>query len=428
MDKRAVFSSTQVHCLAGPDKGKSFPIGSAQITIGRGNGGLADVRVADRHVTFWVDADVLHFRSEPGCEILVNATSATEGILTEGQQFGLGSSYWQVGQTPAAIHLVDSIKDRLAGLASTDKLEGFSLREMFSEVFKKRSSAELEDYFIVGTSRTTPAITEVQTGWPKPWFFMRILLFIGIVYFGFSYAMDQFENPNLIPGLIMMGALAVPLATVFLFFELNTPRNVAFYQVLMLVCFGGIVSLFVSSIGFSVSHLDWLGASSAGIIEETGKLLAVALIIRKAKYKYILNGMLFGAAIAAGFAAFESAGYAFNALMGQLSLDAMSQSIHLRAFLTPFGHVPWTAISAGALWRVKGDRNLTPSMLADPGFLKAFSIPVVLHMLWNSPLPSPFYVVQLAVGAAGWFVVFGLVQQGLYQVRDEQLKVAHTQA
>jgi RsiW-degrading membrane proteinase PrsW (M82 family) len=426
MNIRPVFSSTHVHCLAGPDKGKSFPIGSAQITLGRSNGGLTDLRVADRHVTFWVDADGLRFRGEPGCEIVVNATPSTEGILVEGQQFGLGSSYWQVGQNPIATHLVDSIKHRLAGLASTEKLEGFSLREMFSEVFKKRNSTEIEDYFIVGTSRTTPPISEVQTGWPKPWFFVRILLFIGIVYFGFSYAWDQFRNPNLIPGLIMMGSLAVPLATVILFFELNTPRNVAFYQLLMLVCFGGIVSLFVSLIGFDVSHLNWLGASSAGIVEESGKLLAVALIVRKAKYKYILNGMLFGAAIGAGFAIFESAGYAFRELLDQDSIAAMSDVIDLRAFLTPFGHVPWTAISAGALWRVKGERNLSPKMFTDTGFLKAFSIPVVLHMLWNSPLQLPFNLVQLAIGAAGWFVVFGLVQQGLYQVRDEQLRAARS--
>ena len=51
-----------------------------------------------------------------------------------------------------------------------------------------------------------------------------------------------------------------------------------------------------------------------------------------------------------------------------------------------------------------------------------FSIPIVLHMLWNSPLTLPFHILQLAIGAAGWFVVFGLVQQGLYQVRNEQLR------
>jgi RsiW-degrading membrane proteinase PrsW (M82 family) len=387
-------ASIQVHCVSGPDNGKAFTIGISEVTLGRGICGLRDTGIADGHVSFrWV-GNRLHFQSQGGCSLLVNAVPVNNGILLKGQQFGIGSSLWQVGSAAGAgSNIVDSIKNSLNQLASTEDLQGFSLKEMFSDVFRRRTTEEIEEYFIVGTSRTTPSITEVQSGWPKPWFFTRVLLFIGIVYFGFSYATNQFLNPNLIPGLIMMGSLAVPLATVILFFELNSPRNVSFHQVLMLVCFGGVVSLFVSLIGFSVSDLDWLGNSSAGIVEEIGKLLAVVFIVRQAKYKYILNGMLFGAAVGAGFAAFESAGYAFRELVVQsFNLDAMTEVIHVRAFLSPFGHVAWTAIAAGALWRVKGDRPLSPMMLTDTRFLKAFLIPVMLHMIWNSPLPSPFYL------------------------------------
>jgi len=421
-------STIQLLCTSGPDKGKSLEVGSTESPIGRVPSNLKDSGVAERHAAFWWTGDGLHFRGLPGCFLIINAVPVPEGILVRGQQFVMGSSIWQVGATSvSATHVMESLMSRLNQLASTDKLEGFSLREMFSEVFKKRSHEEIEEYFIVGTSRTTPPITEVQTGWPKPWFFTRVLLFTAIIYFGFSYAMDQFLNENLVPGLIMMGSLAVPLATVFLFFELNSPRNVSFLDVLMLVAFGGVVSLFVSLIGFNIAHLNWLGASSAGIVEEIGKLLAVALIVRKPRYKYILNGMLFGAAVGAGFAAFESAGYAFRELLNQnFDVTAMGDVIRLRAFLTPFGHVAWTAIAAGALWRAKGDRNLTPAIFMDQKFLKAFSIPVLLHMIWNSPLPSPYHILQLVLGVVGWFVVFGLVQQGLYQVRDEQIQIARS--
>ena len=415
-------------CTSGPDKGQFLEVGSTEITIGQAPSNLKDSGVADKHAAFWWTGQGLHFRGLPGCFLIINAVPVHEGILVRGQQFVLGSSIWQVGTTSvSATHVMESLMSRLNRLASTDKLEGFSLKEMFSEVFKKRTHEEIEEYFIVGTSKTTPPITEVQTGWPKPWFFTRVLLFTAIIYFGFSYAMDQFLNENLVPGLIMMGSLAVPLATVFLFFELNSPRNVSFLDVLMLVAFGGVVSLFVSLIGFNIAHLNWLGASSAGIVEEIGKLLAVVLIVRKPRYKYILNGMLFGAAVGAGFAAFESAGYAFRELLNQnFDISAMSDVIRLRAFLTPFGHVAWTAIAAGALWRAKGDRNITPATFTDQKFLKAFLIPVLLHMIWNSPLPSPYHILQLALGVIGWFVVFGLVQQGLYQVRDEQIQIARS--
>jgi protease PrsW len=210
--------------------------------------------------------------------------------------------------------VLQSIGNRISSMASTDKLDGFSLFEFFSEVFKKRSKEEIDDYFVVGTAKTTPRIEDVVTSWPKPWFFFRVLIFLVLVYFGFYFAFEQFVNIRLIPGLIMMGSLAVPLATVILFFELNVPRNISFNRVLMLVASGGVVSLFVALVGFQVSNLDWLGASSAGIVEEIGKVLAVIIVARSFRGRYILNGLLFGAAVGAGFAFFESAGYAFDYL------------------------------------------------------------------------------------------------------------------
>ncbi|HLV87772.1 MAG TPA: PrsW family intramembrane metalloprotease [Candidatus Sulfotelmatobacter sp.] len=331
--------------------------------------------------------------------------------------------------TPAPRHgVLESIGNHISSFASTDRLEGFSLREFFSDVFKKREATEIDDYFVVGTSRTTPAIEDVPTGWPKPWFFFRVLIFLALVYLGFYLAWQQFQNPKLIPGLIMMGSLAAPLATVILFFELNAPRNISFNRILMLVASGGIVSLFVASIGFSVSDLGWMGASQAGIVEEIGKLLAVIIVARSFKGKYILNGLLYGAAVGAGFAFFESAGYAFEFLEKTGKLDVMFDVIQLRALLTPFGHVAWTAITAAALWRVKGDRPFQMHMLLDGGFLKTMLIPMVLHMAWDAPFTSPFDVHLIGLGIIGWFVVFGLVQQGLRQIRDEQMQLSQAKA
>lgn len=378
----ATLTEVPIRCIAGPDTGKLVYVGNTKMTLGRSSGiGAVDPLVANEHlIVTWRDQRLL-FQAYPGLQVLVNGAPHTVGKLEIGQQFVVGASTWQVGQSSADVKgLLGSLAGRLNQLASTEKLEGFSLSEMFSEVFKKRTPEEVEDYFVVGTAKTTPPIDEVPTGWPKPWFFMRILMFVGLVYILFAIALAQFQNPNLIPGMIMMGSLAVPLATVFLFFELNTPRNVSFHQVLMLVCFGGVISLFVALIGFKVSIFDWLGAMQAGIIEEIGKLATVIIIVRQARYKYILNGLLFGASVGAGFAIFESAGYAFNILLGARNIDAMTQNIALRAFLSPFGHVAWTAIAAGALWRVKGDRNFNFNMLSDPRFWKAFTIPMVLHM------------------------------------------------
>jgi hypothetical protein len=123
---------------------------------------------------------------------------------------------------PKARTLFDRIGSTLNQVAGTEKLERFDLHEMFSETFQSRSVAEMEQYLIVGTDRTTPRITEVATGWPKPWLFMRFLLFFFVIYAAFVMAYQHFQNDYLVPGLIEMGTSAMPLSTLILFFELNT--------------------------------------------------------------------------------------------------------------------------------------------------------------------------------------------------------------
>src|SRR5262249_25155593 len=105
--------------------------------------------------------------------------------------------------------------------------------------------------------------------------------------------------------------------------------------------------------------------------------------------------------------------------------------IQTRSYWAPFTHIAWTAISAGALWRIKGANKFRISMLADPTFLRAFLIPVGLHMLWNSPLLRFNGLLDLikpiGLGIIAWYVVLTLVQQGLRQIRDAQVAEAQTE-
>ena len=82
--------------------------------------------------------------------------------------------------------------------------------------------------------------------------------------------------------------------------------------------------------------------------------------------------------------------------------------------------VPREAIAAGAFWRVKGDKPFSVSMLFDHRFLMAFLIPVSMHAIWDAPWQLPFLGNDILTGLISWYVVFGLVQQGLHQVKDEQ--------
>lgn len=326
------------------------------------------------------------------------------------------------------MNLLHALEARLQRLASTEKLEGFSLKEMFSEVFKKRSNDEVEDYLLVGTTKTTPAIDGVQTGWPKPWLFFRVLSVFVVLYVAFTYTLLHLEGAaNLIPAVMILGAFAVPLTTLAFFFEMNSPRNVSIHRIATLFLFGAMVSLIFALLGYTMPVLGSMGNLAAGIVEEVAKLLTVVIVVRSVKYKYILNGLLFGATVGAGFAAFETAGYALNdGLLASGDLHtgviAMLQVLRTRAFLTPWGHVAWTAIAAAAFWRVRGARATNLTMLMDTRFLKAFMIPVMLHTIWDLPqaLQLPFDGNYIISALVSWYVVFGLVQQGLRQVKEEQ--------
>ncbi|HEV8146344.1 MAG TPA: PrsW family glutamic-type intramembrane protease [Bryobacteraceae bacterium] len=446
-------------CVSGPDHGKAYMIGAAEVSLGRASGlGQGDPYVAENHVVLSWQNNVLHFRTLAGAMVRVAGTDVTQGSLSNGQQFQMGMSVWTVGAAPVELtNLLGSLGARLNQLTSTEKLEGFSVSKMFSELFKKRKPGELEEYFLVGTTKTTPPIEEVQTGWPQPWVFMRVLGFMVVLYGLLYFMFNTWPNAKAIPALMIIGSLALPLTMVILFWELNTPRNVSFQMVLVLVFLGTAGSLIFTSALNKAVNLDWLGAMSAGFIEETAKLLTVVVVVRNTRYKYILNGLLFGAAVGTGFSAFESAGYSFdNGFVGNLLVQliknpdnfptkpfgdflnhalsvgyqAVIDYVHFRGRMAPFGHMIWTAISAGALWRVKGSQPFRFNMLLDPTFLRAFLVPVGLHMLWNSPiLNNPqrdgiwFELKHLTLGLIGWYVVLLLVQQGLRQIKEMQ--VAH---
>jgi RsiW-degrading membrane proteinase PrsW (M82 family) len=341
-------------------------------------------------------------------------------------------------RTIQQLNLLRSLQGRIQSLASTEQLEGFNLGEMFSEVFKKRGADQVEEYMLVGTAKSTPSIELVETGWPKPWLFFRLLLALVIAYVALTFLFMRTGNTNCIPGMMFLGSFAVPLATLVLFFELNTPRNVSLHVIGKLFLFGAVASLAVALLGYSLPIFD-VATWEAGIVEEVAKLLTVVLVMRAARYKYILNGLLFGATVGAGFAAFETAGYALNEgflpglLQGLIGgqtqgvathggVVAMLQILRLRGILAPLGHVAWTAIAAAAFWRVKKDRPFNVNMLFDVHFLKAFAIPVALHAIWDAPsfLQLPFLGNDIITGVISWYVVFGLVQQGLRQVKEEQ--------
>ncbi len=414
-------------CVAGPDRGKQLALTEEDLFIGRSpeSNLLSDdpdvteryarVRLEKSGMRIWGLADTLPF---------VDGHSRMEALLAPGHQVRIGRSLWQVvrpGSPEGVLGLVSLLGDHITTVAGLEKPTEWRPGEMFSEVIKRHPDEAVESYFTVGASETTPALAAIDARWPRPWVFIRVLLLTLVIYFGFVAAWNEFENVKLIPAVIIMGSVAIPFALLIFFFEVNVARDVSLYQVIKLLLLGGLLSIVVSLFGFRWTGLStWLGAASAGVIEETGKTLALLLIVARPRYRWLLNGLLFGAAVGTGFAVFESAGYALEIGIGD-GVQAMRENIMTRGFLSLMGgHVLWTALVGAALWRRRGSEPFRVEMLADPGFLRVLAVCMAMHMLWNSPIRLPAYGKYVILGLIAWFLVLEFIQAGLKQIRQAQ--------
>ena len=341
--------------------------------------------------------------------------------------------------------------DEITGL---NGLRGFSLWHFFADVFRRHDREEVLEVFCCGTHATTPPLHAVSSAWPTPWIFARMLLACLLLYFGFDWASSTFQNANLVPGLMFVGNFAIPFCVMVFFFELNVRRDVPFFDVMRAMMYGGLIALIFALIlvEFSPDVLRWV----AGPIEEPAKLLAVILIAGSRRNGRILTGLLLGAGVGAGFAAFESSGYTFTELVRLITSNTAAEIVttinpaqaqviaanastidpdavmQVRALITPFGHIVWTAITAGAYWLVlrqrimegRRDYNSTGidwSILTDIRFLRIAIIPVLLHLVWNTGWLAGFGLLRfLVLGIIAWAVALRLVQAGLQQIREEK--------
>ena len=339
--------------------------------------------------------------------------------------------------------------EALNGYVGNTSPANLNWKVLFTDVFKSHTAEEAETIFICGTKTTTPLPSEVSKDWPRPWLYSRVLLMFLLAFVLLWICVAGFGNFNAMPGMIVVGSFAVPLSTMILFMELNVWRNVSMYRILQTFLVGGCASLAATLLLYSiysVEKMSFAGAFAIGIIEEIGKAIIVFVFLRRLGKLSVLTGLLVGASVGAGFAAFESAGYALQPLMlflqrsgfaaaygqtldeQQLMLDAIQQNIFVRGILAPGGHMAWAAISgAGLVIAAKEKGVFDLGLFAEKKNLRLFVIPVVLHGLWDSPLSEWLnsllpYVGYIALLILVWIVVFILINMGLGEVSQEVSK------
>ncbi|UBU18910.1 PrsW family intramembrane metalloprotease [Nonomuraea gerenzanensis] len=217
-------------------------------------------------------------------------------------------------------------------------------------------------------------------------------------------------NANLVPTIILVGSFLVPVTFVAFAFR-HADAVITAQRIFAAFVYGGVLGVLGASILESalLTHLSGWGYLAIGAIEEGVKLAVLWLLARRLPCYTARDGMVLGAAVGFGFAAFESAGYAFNALFtsGGLSLLDLVETEALRAVLAPVGHGLWTALLGGVLFataaRARGGRLLP--------LLGWYAVVVLLHALWDAAQTIAVWLTLVLTGSpAQWMDVIRLGQ------------------
>jgi protease PrsW len=190
------------------------------------------------------------------------------------------------------------------------------------------------------------------------------------------------QNVNLIPTLILLGSFLVPFSVV-LFVAERINGSFSVTQLMVAFFVGGVLGVLGASLlEANLRQTVWT-LLVVGFVEELVKGVLLVLVGRSLVPKTARQGALLGAVVGAGFAAFESAGYAFTAALspGGLNLVSLLQTEVIRALLTPLGHVLWTAVLGAAIFAASRDgRRYRYTWVVVAAYVGVS----VLHGLWDS--------------------------------------------
>jgi protease PrsW len=210
------------------------------------------------------------------------------------------------------------------------------------------------------------------------------------------------EDAILIPNVILVGSFLVPVCTVLWVLARPHETHLTIEMLLLGFLAGGTVGVVLTAVTEVYVLPDHVGTNGAiGLIEEGGKILILLLVASLVRIRVPRDGMALGATVGAGFAAFETAGYVYRALVehaGEHDVLSILETEAFRGALAPFGHITWTAILGGAIfasaWRTgrfRFDRRVGWTLVGV----------IALHALWDASY-------GLAIRASEWLAGDGL--------------------
>ncbi|MFF4837970.1 PrsW family intramembrane metalloprotease [Streptomyces sp. NPDC001315] len=233
----------------------------------------------------------------------------------------------------------------------------------------------------------------------RRWGWLAVLLAGLLLFWLIHAALVSTRNPNLVPALIFFGAALVPAAFVAFVAGRRLDFGVGMGVVGATALAGGAIG--VTTAGFleyrTLLLMDFLPMVAVGLIEEAAKLIVPFLLVLIIRARHPGDGLLIGVASGAGFAVFETMGYAFVELLNSNGdLTTVDHLLVVRGLLSPAAHMAWTGLTSAALWSATAaQRHHRKRAIAV--FFLVYAVAVALHAAWDSFNSDTAYVILAAL-------------------------------
>ena len=318
-------------------------------------------------------------------------------------------------------------------------------KEILSDAFKKHTKDEKDYALTAGMGFNTATEEDMLRKWHKPWLFVstaKIGLMLMAIIFA-SYILltltGLMVNAVLLLTLVVP-PLVVPITLTLFIWELNIPKNVSIIELLGCFVVGGVVSIVFTmllNLLFSLLGLNIDFAPFAAFSEEPAKFLAAIICISFLQKKYgkkicAITAAGIGAAVGAGFSAFESAQYMLNGELASGSFGGMSTFILWRLIGSFGNHILFCAMYTAAFALViNKEKKVSAASFKNWIFWAAFLIATASHFAWNSmgSFTNSFIaalLIEIAMLVIQWLCFLWVIKKSLYQVISNAQYVSGT--
>jgi protease PrsW len=221
------------------------------------------------------------------------------------------------------------------------------------------------------------------------------LLLAGAVVWALAVAITALTQDTILaPTVILVGSFLVPVATVAFGLSRAEPGALEPAALMLGFLIAGTLGVVLSAVVEIYLLPTNVGTfAGVGLIEEATKGVVVLAVAPLVTTRDPRHGLILGATVGAGFASFESAGYALTAVIGHADDHPIRRIVETeacRALLAPVGHITWTALLGGALFA--GGRRTVLGTLAGV---------IALHGMWDASYGVAIMITQGVVGD-GW--------------------------